>query len=68
MRRWRKLASLAWRDARPARRRLLLFHHDPSHSDAVLDELTEVARARGTSIEVVAGREGAQYDLGSVHA
>jgi putative ABC transport system permease protein len=25
MRRWRKLASLAWRDARPARRRLLLF-------------------------------------------
>ena len=28
-------------------RRLILFHHDPSHSDAVLDELTEVARARG---------------------
>jgi len=25
MKRWRKLASLAWRDARPARRRLLLF-------------------------------------------
>ena len=50
-------------------RRLILFHHDPSHSDAVLDELTEVARAGGTSIEVVAGREGAQYDLGTgVHA
>ena len=50
-------------------RRLILFHHDPSHSDAVLDELTEAARARGTSIEVVAGREGAQYDVGtSVHA
>src|SRR4026208_1604228 len=48
-------------------RRLILFHHDPSHSDAVLDELTEAARARGTSIEVVAGREGARYDLG-VHA
>jgi phosphoribosyl 1,2-cyclic phosphodiesterase len=46
-------------------RRLILFHHDPSHSDAVLDALTEVARARGTSIEVVAGREGAQYDLGA---
>ena len=44
-------------------RRLILFHHDPSHSDAVLDELTEAARARGTSIEVVAGREGAQYEL-----
>ena len=50
-------------------RRLILFHHDPSHSDAVLDELTEGARARGTSIEVVAGREGASYDLGTrVHA
>jgi hypothetical protein len=50
-------------------RRLILFHHDPSHSDAVLDELTEAARARGTSIEVVAGREGAQYELGTgVHA
>jgi phosphoribosyl 1,2-cyclic phosphodiesterase len=50
-------------------RRLILFHHDPSHSDAVLDELTEAARARGTSIEVVAGREGARYDLGTgVHA
>jgi ribonuclease BN (tRNA processing enzyme) len=50
-------------------RRLILFHHDPSHSDAMLDELTEAARARGTSIEVVAGREGASYDLGTgVHA
>ena len=28
----------------------------------MLDELTEAARARRTSIEVVAGREGAQYD------
>ena len=46
-------------------RRLILFHHDPSHSDAMLDGLTEAARARGTSIEVVAGREGARYDLGT---
>jgi phosphoribosyl 1,2-cyclic phosphodiesterase len=50
-------------------RRLILFHHDPSHSDAVLDELTEAARAHGTTVEVVAGREGAQYELGTgVHA
>jgi phosphoribosyl 1,2-cyclic phosphodiesterase len=49
-------------------RRLILFHHDPSHSDAVLDELTEAARARGASIEVVAGREGARYELGTVQA
>jgi phosphoribosyl 1,2-cyclic phosphodiesterase len=46
-------------------RRLILFHHDPSHSDAVLDELTEAARARATSIEVLAGREEARYDLGT---
>jgi phosphoribosyl 1,2-cyclic phosphodiesterase len=44
-------------------RRLVLFHHDPSHSDAVLDELTALARASATTIEVVAGREGDQYDL-----
>jgi len=50
-------------------RRLILFHHDPSHSDAVPDELTESVRARGTSAEVVAGREGAQCDPGTgVHA
>src|SRR4029450_3690424 len=49
-------------------RRLILFHHDPSHSDAVLDELTERARAGGATIEVVAGREGAQYEVEtSVH-
>src|SRR4029078_11472123 len=46
-------------------RPLLLFHHDPSHTDAVLDELTESARARATLVEVVAGREGARYDLGA---
>ena len=46
-------------------RRLILFHHDPSHSDAMLDDLTEAARAGRTTIGVVAGREGAQYDLGS---
>ena len=46
-------------------RRLVLFHHDPSHTDAELDDLTETARAGGTSIEVVAGREGAHYELGT---
>jgi phosphoribosyl 1,2-cyclic phosphodiesterase len=44
-------------------RRLVLFHHDPSHSDAVLDLLTAAARARATTIEVVAGREGDRFDL-----
>jgi phosphoribosyl 1,2-cyclic phosphodiesterase len=44
-------------------RRLVLFHHDPSHSDAALDELTARARARAEAIEVLAGREGDRYDL-----
>jgi phosphoribosyl 1,2-cyclic phosphodiesterase len=44
--------------------RLVLFHHDPSHSDAMLDELTARARADATTIEVIAGREGDRYDLG----
>jgi phosphoribosyl 1,2-cyclic phosphodiesterase len=44
-------------------RRLVLFHHDPSHSDAVLDLLTAAARSRATTIEVVAGREGDRFDL-----
>jgi phosphoribosyl 1,2-cyclic phosphodiesterase len=43
--------------------RLVLFHHDPSHSDAMLDELTAQARAYAARIEVVAGREGDRYDL-----
>jgi len=43
--------------------RLVLFHHDPSHSDSMLDELTAQARAYAARIEVVAGREGDRYDL-----
>ena len=42
-------------------RRLALFHHDPAHSDQVIDRLLEEARGRasGTSlVEVVAGAEG----------
>ena len=44
-------------------RRLVLFHHDPSHSDAMLDVLTGAARSLATTIEVVAGREGDRFDL-----
>jgi phosphoribosyl 1,2-cyclic phosphodiesterase len=44
-------------------RRLVLFHHDPSHGDAVLDVLTADARGRAATVEVVAGREGDRYDL-----
>ena len=39
---------------------LALFHHDPSRSDADLDRLTNVARARGAAsgLEVFAAAEG----------
>lgn len=53
--------------ARQARaRRLALFHHDPSHDDARIDELLAHAReiAGDTSIEeVVAAYEGLQIQL-----
>jgi len=44
-------------------RRLVLFHHDPSHSDAVLDELSSRASVDASGIDVVAGREGDIFDL-----
>ncbi|MBI2169892.1 MAG: MBL fold metallo-hydrolase [Actinobacteria bacterium] len=40
-------------------RTLALFHHDPYHDDATLDELLGVARsAAGSSVEVIAAHEG----------
>lgn len=44
-------------------KRLILFHHDPSHTDAMLDALTDQARACAATIEVTAGREGDRYEL-----
>ncbi|MCP4436998.1 MAG: MBL fold metallo-hydrolase [Actinomycetia bacterium] len=42
-------------------RTLALFHHDPSHSDAHIDELLDGARnraAESSSVEVIAAHEG----------
>ena len=44
-------------------RRLVLFHHDPSHTDATLDELTAQALAQAATIEVAGGREGDRYEV-----
>ncbi len=45
-------------------RRLILFHHDPNHDDAKIDEMLEGARLlvveAGASMEVEAAREGAE--------
>ncbi len=43
--------------------KLLLFHHDPSHDEQMLDKMAECARAlvrkSGKSLEVEPPREGA---------
>ena len=47
--------------------RLLLFHHDPSHDDQMLDKMAECARAlvrkSGKSLEVEPAREGAEISI-----
>jgi phosphoribosyl 1,2-cyclic phosphodiesterase len=47
--------------------KLVLFHHDPSHDDAMVDKMLESARAlvakSGKSLEVEAAREGAEILL-----
>ena len=48
-------------------RRLLLFHHDPSHDDAMLDAMVDDARRlireRGQDLEVDGAREGEEVLL-----
>ena len=49
-------------------RKLVLFHHDPNHDDAMVDEMVKQARTlvtkRGKKLEVVAAREGEEFWLG----
>lgn len=48
--------------ARP--RRLVTFHHDPSHSDAMLDQMLEVVGNAGPlPFDLVPGMEGMQFEL-----
>jgi len=58
-------------------KRMLLFHHDPLHSDEFLDEFHASARRRwhelgGDAVEIEMGMEGTELDVGatvpSVHA
>ncbi|MEP6602484.1 MAG: MBL fold metallo-hydrolase [Spartobacteria bacterium] len=48
-------------------RKLLLFHHDPNHDDDMVDSMVEkareLARARGSTMEVEAAREGHELTL-----
>lgn len=45
-------------------KRLLTFHHDPGHSDAMLDHLTEEAyRSSNFPFELIPGTEGLGFEL-----
>ncbi len=44
-------------------RRLMTFHHNPSHSDDTLDHLVETARRFAPPFEVIPGREGLTIEL-----
>jgi phosphoribosyl 1,2-cyclic phosphodiesterase len=46
-------------------RRLVTFHHDPSHDDTMLDRLVDgSARRARLPFELIPGQEGAVFDLG----
>jgi phosphoribosyl 1,2-cyclic phosphodiesterase len=46
-------------------RRLVTFHHEPSHDDATLDALLDDIRAEGPRpFEVIGGTEGASFEVG----
>ncbi len=47
-------------------RRLVLFHHAPSHTDDMMDEIAEIYRVRGEAVdlEVIASREHMTLSIG----
>jgi phosphoribosyl 1,2-cyclic phosphodiesterase len=54
---------------RVSAQRLMLFHHDPLHTDGMLDELREDAEARwvtagGSASDLLIGIEGAEHTIG----
>jgi phosphoribosyl 1,2-cyclic phosphodiesterase len=44
-------------------RKLVTFHHDPSHDDACIDGLVDAARASNGAVEIVPGCEGMVLEL-----
>jgi len=52
--------------ARAGVKRLVTFHHDPGHDDATLDRLIDEARSDSElPFELIAGTEGARFELGA---
>ena len=50
-------------------RRLVMFHHDPAHSDDEMDKLVEQTVCAGglAGIEVIGSYEGLQLELSGAH-
>jgi phosphoribosyl 1,2-cyclic phosphodiesterase len=44
-------------------RRLVTFHHDPAHDDAILDAMLAEARSLADGVEVLPGREGTTFRI-----
>ena len=45
-------------------RRFVLFHHDPTHDDAMLDRLDAAVRATGDpTFVLIAGTEGSTFEV-----
>jgi ribonuclease BN (tRNA processing enzyme) len=45
-------------------RQLIIFHHDPSHSDEQVEALADEARRMAGEVEIVIGREGLSMPVG----
>ena len=45
-------------------RRVMLYHHDPSHTDEQVEALAEEARSMAGDIEILIGREGESVAVG----
>jgi phosphoribosyl 1,2-cyclic phosphodiesterase len=48
---------------RVAAKRLALFHHDPNHDDALVDELVREAQALSGGVDVFAAQEGSAVEV-----
>jgi phosphoribosyl 1,2-cyclic phosphodiesterase len=49
-------------------KRVALFHHDPDHDDAEVDEMLDAARRLSRTVDVVAASEGSTFQLGGTVA
>jgi hypothetical protein len=44
---------------------LLTFHHDPGHSDEMIDQMEQAVRRQRLPFALLSGREDAAFTIGS---